>query len=699
MSFARHKRLLVGWLALLAPLPLPWNEVISWPLLLAYLAAVGYFLRRAGVEAERWLPNWVLNLLALLYLPFLVLDFRQLSGGRVVVPLVHLLMFAVVVKLFALARERDKWQTLVGVFFLFLAAMATSTHLSVLLYLVAFMGLALLLLVRFACLHILTTYGFHDAGPALLPLGRFMALAGLGILVLAVPFFILLPRVRSPYLVINAPGVGGIGESTGFSDEVTLDSLGRIRENREVVLRLAYDLPPAPQELRLKAGAHDRFSGVAWSRAEGTARSLVRRPGNPDFELSPVAAPTGVDIWLEPLIPLRLVLPLNAARVDVGSYALLLGSGGTVDVSVAARGVLRYRARLAAQPVLLAPEPDLSPDSPVLDTRGVTPEMAALAAAAMGGGSVLERATALEAHLMESYSYTLDFVGRSGKTSLEDFLFKYQAGHCEYFASSMVLLLRSQGIAARLVTGFLGADYNPIEGYYMVRQSNSHAWVEAYLPGVGWRTFDPTPAVGRPVSNRGSFWTVLSQAFDYLTFRWDRYVLSYGFGDQVQMLMRLREMWSELWRELGPGKRAAASKPEPPAEAAEPAAEGEAETPAWPGWAAALSLAVLAALGVFGWRRRRPPTSAEAYRRLRSLAERGRIEVPQSTAPLAFLARLGAADPALGEAASPVVELYLAETFGGRMVSLAERRSLAAALAAAEDHVHRRRRNKRAAAA
>lgn len=103
----------------------------------------------------------------------------------------------------------------------------------------------------------------------------------------------------------------------------------------------------------------------------------------------------------------------------------------------------------------------------------------------------------------DSGNYTetsLTLVGCGGDHPLEDFLFRYKSGHCEYFASAMVLLLRSQGIPARLVTGFLGGEYNRLEGYYVVRQVNAHAWVEAWIEGEGWRTFDATPPDGRPGS-------------------------------------------------------------------------------------------------------------------------------------------------------------------------------------------------------
>ena len=77
---------------------------------------------------------------------------------------------------------------------------------------------------------------------------------------------------------------------------------------------------------------------------------------------------------------------------------------------------------------------------------------------------------------------------------LADFLFERRKGHCEYFASAMAVMLRTLGIPSRLVTGFQGGAYNPVSGWSVVRASDAHSWVEAWIDGRGWITFDPTPA-------------------------------------------------------------------------------------------------------------------------------------------------------------------------------------------------------------
>ena len=114
MSFAREKRLLLGLLALLVPLPLPLNDAISWGVLLLFEMAVALYLHRVWRGHDRWLPNWALNLMGLVYLPLLALDILASGRAQALRPVLHLALYGLVAKLFSLRRERDKWQVTIG---------------------------------------------------------------------------------------------------------------------------------------------------------------------------------------------------------------------------------------------------------------------------------------------------------------------------------------------------------------------------------------------------------------------------------------------------------------------------------------------------------------------------------------------------------------------------------------------------------
>jgi transglutaminase-like putative cysteine protease len=683
LAFGREKRLLLGALAALAPVPLPFNEVLGWPFLLAYLAGMALLLVRARAGSESWLPPWAMNVLGLVYLPLFLIDLRMFSGGRMIGPVLHLGMFAVLIKLFALRRERDKWQALMGIFFLFLAAMATSVHPSVTLYLIAFLAVALLLLLRFAMLHVLAGFGHRDASLARVPLRAFLAACVAFSVVLAVPLFAMLPRVSSPYLSGGVGSGGPEAQTTGFSDEVTLDSIGRIRESREVAMRIDYQRegPPREADVRFKAATFDHYDGRAWRRTPGRRTMLER---GAQVQLTEERPDSWADVYLYPVTGKSLPLPISTRVLKLDRRGLEIGTGGAMYLISPATGTLRYSVGLGPRPVSVALPPDPAEASPAtLDPTGLTPEMTALAAEVAGAGGARERARRLEAHLARNYTYTLDFVGRGGGAPLEDFLFRYRSGHCEYFASALVLLLRAQGIHARLATGFLGADYNPIERLWVVRQSNAHAWVEAYVPNEGWIELDPTPPAGRPSGGGSSVWNLATQAWDTLVFRWDRYVLTYGLNDQVNLIGALRGLWLRLWeRNEDP---AAGEAGEPAAEPREAATAAEASAAG----GGLLLLAVLlvlsaAALGLWYLRRRGPPTATAAYRRLRHHLARAGVPVAASVPPFALARRAAAARPAAAEPTGRVIGFYVRESFNGEALGEGERGELIEALRRAE---------------
>jgi hypothetical protein len=311
------------------------------------------------------------------------------------------------------------------------------------------------------------------------------------------------------------------------------------------------------------------------------------------------------------------------------------------------------------------------------------------------GGTAGERARRLETYLVEHYTYTLDFRGRTAESPIEEFLFRYHSGQCEYFASSMVLMLRSQGIPARLVTGFLGGEYNPFEGYFMVRQSNAHAWVEAYLPGEGWHIFDPTPPAGLPSAEQGGAWSLARQAWDYVLFRWDRYVLTYGLYDQLRIFGSLRNAWQDFWKIFERDKQA-----DDAAGAAAPAPSVQAPAAPRHGWPLdvplplALGLTLLAAAIYAVYLRFRPPlTATAAYRQLRQRLGRTGAPVPDSVPPLRLHREAEARYPAAAAPMARVIDFYLRESFGGEPLRDDEREALKEALEKAEKGVregHRR---------
>ena len=746
MRFGREKRMWLAALALLAPIPLPFNQVLEWPFFFVYALFVIHFLQRAERGAWITLPNWVLNLLGLVSIPFIALDLRASIGrGSVVTALAHLLMFLLVVKLYSIRREKDKWHIVVAIFFLFVGAMATSSHVTIAPYLLAFLVLSLLLLGRFAHLHVMAPFGKGESRVPSPPFRAPLALGTLLVVLLAVPLFASMPRIREPFILGRGTGGGGMARTTGFSDSVDLSLTTSIRANRNVALRVQYRDETRlgdSANLRFKGAAYDYYQNRRWFRALRRADVLI--PAATEslarlFDLTPQArsinralasekqanpAPHNrAEIFLEPINSHGLLLPIEALSLEIDLQTTVgRDLGGALLLPVRPQSPIRYEVDLAAQPVITASLSD-DPESAMsaLDLGGLTPRMAELARQVMGeagnedgaaagvaeeteGLSDDERIDRLERHLLTEYAYTLDFLGRSGDSPLEDFLFVYRSGHCELFASAMVLMLRSQGVPARLVTGFLGAELNPLEGYYVVRQQNAHAWVEAYTLSRGWRVYDPTPPDGRPSVAPQSLALLLSQIYDYFTFRWDRYVLTYGADDQDSFFRKMRERWQRIWGGL---KDLVEDEPaEPLAPIATETATDEIPDSPWiwqprTSLPALLAIFALAVAALVAWNRRRPLSGQAAYKRLRRGLDRSGLEITDAQAPLDLLERAAERFPSAAGALRHVVGHYVRESFAGRRLEERERRGLRDALRVAEDELRadrrRQRRGRRAA--
>jgi hypothetical protein len=371
------------------------------------------------------------------------------------------------------------------------------------------------------------------------------------------------------------------------------------------------------------------------------------------------------------------LVPSAVEGFIAGATGVPLGvdEGGVVSLPYRMASMVRYRVGLGTTDGVTSVPPEGRRRAVDLDAGGVTPRLAELAAEVMSGGEALERARRLERYLARNYVYTTDFVGDPAGARLEAFVFENRRGHCELFASAMVLMLRSGGIPARLATGFLGADYNPIEGYYIVRQANAHAWVEAQIDGAGWRVFDPTPPSGRPAASEAGLSQLAAQLYDYLVFRWDRYVLTYGLADQIGVVASFRDLWRTISGWFGgalPSTPPTTAASAPGAAVPEPGPPDGGEVAARPAawWPLAALLAV--AIAAFAFFQRRRFDASRAYLRLR---ERLRPELGaglDAVAPLALARRYGERFPHHAAAARELVDLYLVESFQQRPLSAAE---------------------------
>lgn len=147
-----------------------------------------------------------------------------------------------------------------------------------------------------------------------------------------------------------------------------------------------------------------------------------------------------------------------------------------------------------------------------------------------------EIARMIEGRLQRNYEYSLDIDFATKPDHLTEFLVRQRRGHCEYYATAMVLMLRAQGIPARIVNGYATDEWVPNPGYFLVRKEHAHSWVEAWVRGRGWVTYDPTPSSGIG-GNRipSTLYRRISRVLDSLKLVWYDKFIDYNAEDQAYL--------------------------------------------------------------------------------------------------------------------------------------------------------------------
>lgn len=397
------------------------------------------------------------------------------------------------------------------------------------------------------------------------------ALLGLPVMLV---LFLLFPRLGPLWGLPQDAGAA----RTGLSGTLTMGGMAELAGDDRIAFRVRFDGPPPPPELLYWRGpVLGQFDGRDWRPVEaglpGAPASARLRTHGPGLNYQIVIEPSALT-----------TLPLLEATPATGAQAPRLDGwriGLTPDLQWLAERPLTERVQLQARAYPrfdhgpLAAEPGL--DDYLQLPSGFNPRTLDWAQAllrAQGGRSdAPSLVQAVLDHIRrEPYVYTLTpgtYGDERGRHAVDEFWLDRRAGFCEHYAVAMVVIMRALGVPARIVTGYQGADAVLQDGWVVVRNSHAHAWTEVWLAGRGWVRVDPTAAVAperilsslalRPAPGlvagaiagvNPALLETLRHTWETLNHQWNRWVLNYSRGQQLDLLRALG-FDAPDWADLG----------------------------------------------------------------------------------------------------------------------------------------------------
>jgi hypothetical protein len=536
MSIESDRRLL-GILFLWALLPFPFLYIVLPPF---WLAAAGAGLVVSLRPSLRPKPSGlVLNLIGV----GIIIVVAAAGGIRVgpLRPLGHLLLLLTSVRVLLVSDRRSFLRATLLVFLVWVVAITSSTHVVVALYFAASAILWWWVGIR---IHF-TGLGFKLQALSSIPRLRHVVVVGMLALLLSIPIFVSLPRLRSPWLA----GRGGVSSVTGFASHVDLAGVGTIRQSRQVsmIVRSVSGEPIRPEWMRLRATALQRVTINSWAprgafQVPEYSNGLIW-PHGTGWRLA-----DAVELEIELLRPRRyLFLPQGTVALS-SPVSVRLDPVGGVALASRFRGPLTYTVWVARDaPPRVADPPLEAPTRFELDpqVRELLDEMID------GARSDTDRAAAIESYLKRNFGYSLTGMIHQRADPVTWFLLNERQGHCEYFAGAMAALLTDLDVPARMVAGFSGGGLSADGDEASIRDANAHAWVEAWVgENDSWTVFDPTPEADIPALNRPTGRERIRWAIDWVQSSWDRYVLTFGFGEQVQLVTAMANGVDALMRRI-----------------------------------------------------------------------------------------------------------------------------------------------------
>jgi hypothetical protein len=666
------------------------------------------------LEGTRWqLPERFGLAIVLLSIPLFYLDWQyQKSIGEPterlgVTALAHLIVFLSAVKLLQVKKDRD-WVFLYLIsFFEVLLAAGLSFSPVFLVTLTLYLLCGLCAVTAFEIQKARRSVLYAETRLLVPPDSRLfrkggrrswrnteaarLPLVALGLLLLiftlALPLFLIAPRSGAAALTRSG---GSLTNFIGFSENVILGQLGTLKQDNGVVMRVRLDDGEPPPALRWRGVALDEFTGIGWRKSAEARRGEPAPEKSGFFQVGTTEALhrlTTQTVFLEPLESTVLFgAPRMVAIQGDLPFVRVDGEGGLQSrrhdferliykaiSDMEDPPVEKLRADMRAYPANFDRYLQL-PDK--LDRRIVLYAQSVLRGT--GARNRYDAAKAIEADLQRNYAYSLEMKA-SGPDPLSDFLFNVRAGHCEYFSTAMTVMLRTHGVAARVVNGFLPGEYNEASGAYTVRQSDAHSWVEVYFPETrSWVTFDPTPSAGRIEPMRTGITAQLEKYAEALELLWFQYVVGYDKQEQRSLATQLHNRVFDYGR--------IASK-------LLATVRGYLTTQTLSIATAAMALALILFTLIFGrrfwhsmWGRSLVTTgeedgtysSVEFYERLLNALEQRGLARDKSLTPLEFAKNLDSGQALM------ITRAYNRVRFGGQRLSATEKREIENALSELE---------------
>jgi transglutaminase-like putative cysteine protease len=584
--------------------------------------------RLAATRARVHLPGAVARvLLAVLVAIAVLVRFHTLNG---LAAGTALLILMASLKLLETWRRRDRMVLVGAGLFLLLAACLDRQNL---------LRAPLYLAEAWLCcaaLAVVATDGFPGRA-ALALAGRTLLYA----LPLAVLLFVFFPRFAGSFWSLPR----GEEAVTGLADTMSPGSIGELTTSYDIAFRARFEsaLPPPQQRYWRGPVLHD-FDGATWSRGVG-ARAAPWEFSGPAYRYHIALEPSHHRWWFALDTPAQSPDPAVLLTPD---YELLASRPVADQTDYEA---LSYTSARAAEPLS-----DWEQLENTALPREHNPRSRALAheLRARAGTDAAFVAAALEFLRNGGFVYSLE-PEKLGPEQIDDFLFRTRTGFCGHYASAFTVLMRAAGVPARVVTGYLGGEWNPVGGYLVVRQSDAHAWVEVWLAGSGWRRVDPTAVVAPERLTRGLIdlmpealsvrtrllhgapWLLdLLQRWDAANGWWNERVVKFDYGMQLNLLERLGFRSADAW------------------------VLGWAFVAALLGWLALIAWQMRGGTG----RDQRPDPLARAYATLcRKLGRSGLARAPHQ-GPVDYGAALAAAHPALAGEARTLLAHYTQLRYG-----------------------------------